>query len=523
MPSSGERKCPHAAKGEIIKDFNRPDETSGCKWNINPHTSRPFGERPKILPNILEVIGHTPLIHLNKIPKAEGIKCDMYAKCEFLNPGGSVKDRIGYRMVRDAIEKGVLKPGFTVIEPTSGNTGIGLAMACAVYGFRCIIVMPDKMSNEKVAALHVLGAEIIRTPIEAAFDSPDGLIAVAQRLEKEIPNSIILDQYKNPGNPLAHYDGTGSEILWQCENDVDMVVIGAGTGGTVTGIGRKVKEVAPNCTIVAVDPFGSILAQPEALNKTDVNYYEVEGIGYDFIPTVLDRSVVDKWIKVGDKECFTMARRLNLEEGILCGGSSGAALSAALLAAKDLKEGQKCVVILPDSIRNYMTKFVTDNWMEARGFSDPVNKFSASWWDKKVTELNLTPPQTFSENTTFETAYNFMKKNNVDQIPIIRSEDGYIMGAVTLLSLTNQMVSNNMHASDLICKAIYKKYIKVDKSTSLGKIGRILETETFVFVVEPQSDSKKLSIKGVVTQKDLLDYILQETTSNNTTNGTSKK
>jgi cystathionine beta-synthase len=276
-------------------------------------------------------------------------------------------------MVLEAEAKGLLKPGYTIIEPTSGNTGIGLAMASAVHGYRCIIVMPEKMSDEKVNTLRALGAEIIRTPTDAAFDSPEGLIAVSQHIQKTIPNSIILDQYRNPGNPLAHYDGTGAEILDQLDGKVDMVVMGAGTGGTITGIGRKIKEKCPTCTIVGVDPAGSILARPEELNKTDVEFYEVEGIGYDFVPTVLDHQVVDRWIKVVDSEALPMARRLIQEEGFLCGGSSGAAMACAMKLAKDLKEGQRCVVLLPDNIRNYMTKLVSDNWMEARRLKECVN------------------------------------------------------------------------------------------------------------------------------------------------------
>lgn len=223
-------------------------------------------------------------------------------------------------MVLDAEEKGLLVPGMsTIIEPTSGNTGIGLAMASAVRGYRCIIVLPEKNSDEKVNTLTALGAEIIRTRTEAKFNEPDSLVAVAQRLHKEIPNSVILNQYTNAGNPLAHYDGTGAEILYQLDGKVDMVVCGAGTGGTIAGVGRKMKENQPNCVVVGVDPEGSILAVPEKLNESDVTGYELEGIGYDFVPTVLDRDVVDKWMKVNDRMALPMARRLISEEGLLCG------------------------------------------------------------------------------------------------------------------------------------------------------------------------------------------------------------
>ena len=226
-------------------------------------------------------------------------------------------------MVLDAEERGILKPGVsTIIEPTSGNTGVGLAMAAAVRGYRCIIIMPEKMSDEKVNTLKALGAEIIRTPTEASFDEPESLIAVAQRLQKEIPNSYIPDQYRNSGNPLAHYDGTGSEILYQLDGKVDMIVLGSGTGGTVAGIGRKIKEECPDCVVVGVDPEGSILARPVEINETNVSMYEVEGIGYDFIPTVLDHQVVDKWIKSNDHLALPMARRLISEEGFLCGKSN---------------------------------------------------------------------------------------------------------------------------------------------------------------------------------------------------------
>merc|ERR1719187_2535316 len=232
-----------------------------------PHTLDKPKENINIMPNVLFNIGNTPLVRINRIAQSAGLKCEMLAKCEFFNAGGSVKDRIGLRMVEDAEKSGMLKAGDTIIEPTSGNTGMGLALAAAVRGYRCIIVLPEKMSNEKVMTLRALGAEIVRTPTSATWDSPESHISVAQRLLTEIPNSIILDQYRNPGNPLAHYDTTAEEILEQCEGKVDMVVMGAGTGGTISGIGRKLKEKCPSCVVVGVDPYGSILAEPENLNK----------------------------------------------------------------------------------------------------------------------------------------------------------------------------------------------------------------------------------------------------------------
>ena len=310
---------------------------------------------------ILETIGNTPTVKLHRI--GQELECDFYAKCEFFNPAGSVKDRIGWCMVEDAERSGRIKPGDTLIEPTSGNTGQGLALAAAVKGYRCIIVMPEKMSQEKQVALEALGAEIVRTPTEAAWDDPDSHISVSKKLNADIPNSHVLDQYSNPSNPNAHYDGTAQEILDDFGTELDMIVIGAGTGGTITGVAKRLKEEIPGINIIGADPVGSILG-----GGTEVKPYLIEGIGYDFIPDVLDNDLVDKYIKTDDEESFLMARRLIREEGLLCGGSSGSAMVAALQTAVDLDQGQKCLVLLPDGIRNYMTKFPNDDWMKENGF-----------------------------------------------------------------------------------------------------------------------------------------------------------
>ncbi|KAI7904866.1 cystathionine-beta Synthase [Cokeromyces recurvatus] len=350
----------------MTAELNHIFEQYNHKYNSSP--------APKISNTILDNIGRTPLVRINKIAKEEGLKCELLAKCEYFNAGGSVKDRIANRMIEEAEKAGILIPGVsTIIEPTSGNTGIGLALAGAVKGYRVIITLPEKMSKEKVDVLKGLGAEIIRTPTEAAWDAPESHIGVARKLRDEIPNAVILDQYCNPYNPVAHYDTTAEEILEQCDGKIDMLVAGAGTGGTITGIAQKLKEKCPNIKIVGVDPVGSLLALPESLNG-EVGSYQVEGIGYDFIPDVLKRNLIDVWIKSEDKPSFLMARRLIREEGLLCGGSSGTAMYAAVQAAKELKEGQRCVVILPDSIRNYMTKFLSDDWMRERGFLDEEPK-----------------------------------------------------------------------------------------------------------------------------------------------------
>lgn len=310
--------------------------------------------------NIMQAIGNTPSVKINRV--ARDLPCQIYAKCEFMNPGGSVKDRIGYEMVIKAQQQGRIKPGDTLIEPTSGNTGIGIAMAGAALGYRVIITMPEKMSKEKQIVLESLGAEIYRTPTEAAWDAPESHISLAQRLNQKIPDSHILDQYANPDNPGAHYRHTAQEIIDDFEH-LDMLVAGVGTGGTITGLAQRLKAHYPHISIVGVDPYGSILGGGD-----EVSPYLVEGIGYDFFPDVLDNELIDRYLKVNDKDSFLMAKRLIKEEGLLVGGSSGSAMWAAIEAAKTLNADQTCLVILPDSIRNYMTKFPDDEWMKQQGF-----------------------------------------------------------------------------------------------------------------------------------------------------------
>ena len=314
-----------------------------------------------ILNNILEAIGNTPIVRLDKV--GSELRCNLFAKCEYINPGGSVKDRIGFRMIDEAEKSGRIKPGDTLIEPSSGNTGIGLALAAAVKGYKLIITMPEKMSMEKEVVLEALGAKIIRTPTDVAHDDPKSLFSVAKQLQKDIPNSHILDQYSNNNNPDAHYSGTAQEILDEFGKDLDMVVISTGTGGTITGIAKKLKESISNIEIVGIDPIGSILG-----GGSDITPYHVEGIGYDFFPDVLDNSLVDRYIKTSDEDSFAMARKLIQEEGLLIGGSCGAAVWGAIEAAKNLDSNKNVLVILPDSIRNYLSKFVNNKWMTNNGF-----------------------------------------------------------------------------------------------------------------------------------------------------------
>ena len=314
----------------------------------------------RILPNILHAIGNTPLARLNSIGSEYNV--EILAKCEFLNPGGSVKDRIGWFMVEEAERSGRIKPGDTLIEPTSGNTGIGLAMAAAIKGYRLIITLPEKMSMEKQLMMEALGAEIVRTPTTAPHDSPESNFGVAERLRGEIPNAHILDQFGNPDNPRAHYETTAKELIEETDGRIDYFVAGVGTGGTIAGVAQRFREEIPDCKIIGVDPEGSIIGGGEPGGP-----YLVEGIGYDFIPDVLDQSLVDRYIKTNDAESFKLAMRLIREEGMLVGGSSGSAMQGVLEIAKECKDGERIVVILPDNVRNYMSKFLDPKWRAEKG------------------------------------------------------------------------------------------------------------------------------------------------------------
>eukprot|EP01133_Synstelium_polycarpum_P008430 gene8430-9916_t len=484
-----------------------------CTWKPNtteknPHTTR-AKESPKAYDNILQHIGNTPMVRINKL--ASHLKCELFAKCEFFNAGGSVKDRIGYRMVLDAEESGRIKPGDTLIEPTSGNTGIGLALAAAIKGYKMIITLPEKMSQEKVDVLKALGATIIRTPTEAAFDSPESHIGIAKKLNAEIPNSHILDQYANPSNPLAHYDGTAEEIIAQCEGKLDMIVCTAGTGGTITGIARKIKERMPHVKIVGVDPVGSILALPESLNDKILSY-KIEGIGYDFIPTVLERPLIDEWIKTEDKESFILARRMIKEEGLLCGGSSGSAMAGALKAAAQLGEGQRCVVLLADSIRNYMSKHLNDDWMVDNGFVDPVYpSYKATEEEKyqgaRVSDLHLPKPIVITANTSCSDAVELLQKHGFDQLPVV-SESKKVLGLVTLGNLLSHMTSHRSLPNDPVSKVMFRfhtsdEFVPIYPTTSLASLQKFFESHSSAIVTENDE------IVSIVTKIDLLTYLMK--------------
>jgi len=344
----------------------------------------PKDRRSGICDSVLDLVGQTPLVRMSRLAAHLGLhpSIDLVAKLEYFNAGGSVKDRIGLRMIAEAERDGRIQPGDVLVEATSGNTGIGLGLAAAVKGYRVVVTMPEKMSGEKVNTMRALGAEILRTPTAAAWDAPDSHISVAAALAASSPDAHMLDQYANAGNPLAHYEETAAELLAQTRGELDVVVMAAGTGGTITGVGKRIKEALPHCQVVGVDPVGSILASPAALNVNgEGSAYEVEGIGYDFVPSVLDRSVVDTWEKVDDAHALAMARDLIRYEGALVGGSSGSAMAGALAYIERMGpalHGKRIAVLCPDSIRNYMTKFLDDEWMAVRGLPTTYAQVAAA-------------------------------------------------------------------------------------------------------------------------------------------------
>ncbi|HEY6035446.1 MAG TPA: cystathionine beta-synthase [Kofleriaceae bacterium] len=449
-----------------------------------------------ILDSILDATGSTPMVRLSRIGR--DLPCELLGKCEFMNPGGSVKDRIGVKMLLDAEKSGRIKPGDTLIEPTSGNTGIGLAMAAAVRGYRVIITMPEKMSQEKQVVLEALGAEIIRTPTEAAWDAPESHIGVAKRLHEIIPNSHILDQYGNPSNPGAHEQGTGKEILEQCENKLDAVVMTAGTGGTITGVAKAIKAVLPKCQIVGVDPEGSILAGPG-----EIKSYKVEGIGYDFIPDVLDRRLVDRWVKSNDRDSFLVARQLIRQEGLLVGGSSGSAVWAAMQVCRDLGPGKRVVVILPDSIRNYLSKFVDDRWMRQQGF------LKADWEVGTVGDVMRTIGRraviSLDSNDKVSRATDMFKEHGISQMPVL--DQGKLAGILTESDLLHQLITGRVDRNTVVAEVMERKVSTVSMHAGSGELPRIFERGEVAIVVDEDK-----SVIGILTKMDLIEMLASRRT-----------
>ncbi|KAF2864356.1 cystathionine beta synthase [Piedraia hortae CBS 480.64] len=522
------------------------------------HLTSPPGPPPAVMSSILEQIGNTPLVQLSHLAARYKLPCKLYAKCEFFNSGGSVKDRIALRMIEDAERRGKLKPNHSVlIEPTSGNTGIGLALVGAVKGYRTIITLPEKMSAEKVAVLKSLGAEIIRTPTSAAWDSPESHIGVARRLEKEIPGGIVLDQYKNENNPLAHEFGTAVELLSQMkavEGRFAAVIAGAGTGGTITGLSRGLRKQDKSIKVIAADPEGSILAVPPSLNTaTEGRAYQVEGIGYDFVPDVLVQNEVDKWYKTDDRDSFLWARRLIREEGLLVGGSSGAAMSACmqyLAESKDLTPDDAVVVILPDSIRSYLSKFVDDDWLAAHDLDEPQQRPKETpitdqkpnqtppLRKAKIKDLRLKPIRTVTATATVSEAVEIMRDKGFDQIPVTsppnEGSSHQLAGMITLGNCLSYLASGKITSQSLVKDVMFNfaplqkssqeaeaivraremdgdEFIEMTTETSLEDLERFFVWNAAAVITERVGEGENAQLKpvAVATKVDLLTWMLK--------------
>ena len=369
-----------------------------------------------------------------------GLRCNVLAKLEFFNPGGSIKDRIGIAMIEAAEKQGLIEPGYVIVEPTSDNTGVGLALAALVKGYKMIFTLPDKMSHEKIDLLRAFGARVIITPTAVAPDDPANYVKVAERIVKKTPNSFMPNQYFNQSNPQAHYQTTGPEIWEQTAGKIDVLVATMGTGGTISGTARYLKEKNPNIKIVGVDPEGSMYHHEFYGTKGEILPYAVEGIGEDFMPSTLNLKIVDEIITVSDKEAFLTARRLTQEEGIFAGGSAGAAVFAALRVAKKLKENQTLVVILPDTGRNYVHKIFSDEWMTEHGFLEN-NEKRISVRDilkaksKRVKDLIFITP-----DAKLEDAIALMKKYGISQLPIIT--DGVQIGSIREITIMKNLTDD---------------------------------------------------------------------------------
>src|SRR5918996_1665034 len=391
-----------------------------------------------ITDSLLELVGHTPLLRLSRIGR--DMDCELLAKLEMLNPGGSVKDRIGLRMIESAEHEGLLRPGGTIVEPTSGNTGVGLAIAAVLKGYRCIFTMPDKMSPEKIALLRAYGAEVVVTPTAVPPDSPESYYRVADRLTEEIPGAFQPNQYHNPDNPESHYHSTGPELWEQTQGRVTHFVSGVGTGGTITGTGRYLKERNPEIVVVGADPQGSLYTGSEP------RPYLVEGIGEDFWPETLDRGVVDRWVTVSDRDSFGCARRVTREEGLLVGGSSGTAVHAALAVARELGPDHVVVVILPDSGRSYLSKLYSDSWMLEVGMLDrpgTAARIGEVLAEKRRIEPTIPDLVAVPAHVKVGAAIDLLQQYGISQMPVAKSDQpediSEIVGSIRERSLLDRV------------------------------------------------------------------------------------
>ncbi len=455
-------------------------------------------------PSVLDLVGSTPIVRLDRISR--DVPGQILAKLEYMNPGGSVKDRIGLAMIEAAERDGLLRPGGTIVEPTSGNTGAGLAIAAAIKGYRCIFVMPDKMSQEKIAILRAFGAEVVITPTAVEHDSPESYYSVSSRLAEEIPGGFKPDQYSNMANPDAHYHSTGPEIWEQTGGEIDAIVISVGTGGTISGVGRYFKEQKPAVLIVGADPEGSVYTSSD---PSDLQPYFVEGIGKDTWPDTMDPKVVDEWIRVSDRDSFLTARRLAREEGLLAGGSSGTTVWAALEVARRLGPDAKVLTMLPDSGRSYLSKFLDDKWMLEHGFlerSAPTPTVAELLHSKKADKSDVPALVTISSHQKVGEAINVMQRYSISQLPVVRDgEHGTladVIGSLQDRDLLDRVFKNADALHEDVVSAMQPPLATIDASASVDEIVAALTGRTNAVVVADEGRPV-----GVVTRSDLLEYL----------------
>jgi cystathionine beta-synthase len=449
----------------------------------------------QVIDTFLDAMGNTPLVRLNSVTR--GVKPTVLAKLEMLNPGGSVKDRIGIRMIEDAERKGQLKPGGTIVEPTSGNTGHGLAIAAAIKGYKCIFVMPDKMSQEKISLLRAYGAEVVITPTAVAPESPESYYRVAERLAAEIPGAYQPNQYFNPENPKAHYDSTGPEIWEQTDGKVDVFVAGIGTGGTISGVGRYLKERNPSVVVVGADPEGSVfsgdLPRP----------YLVEGIGEDFWPATFDPSVVDRYVKVSDGDSFRTARAITRQEGILVGGSCGTAVFAALEVAREFDADKTFVVLLPDTGRQYLSKIYSDSWMLQHGMLERPDVIRV---DEVLAAKGGELPQLVSvgAHEKVRQAIDTLQKHGISTAPVVREESADVaqfVGSIRDRELLDRIFRDPDALQADVAEVMAPPIALVEWSDPIESAFAELEHGPAVLV------AKSGQVLGVLTRSDLLEFL----------------
>lgn len=452
-------------------------------------------KNPNLKENIIQAIGNTPLVRLNRV--TAGLSSTIYAKCEFMNPGGSVKDRIGWWLIEDAEKKGLLKPGGTVVEATSGNTGMGLAITAAVKGYKSVFVLPDKMSAEKIKTLRAFGARVVVTPTAVGPTDPRSHYSVSERIAEETPNAYLANQYHNLANREAHYNTTGPEIWEQTGGQVDVFVAGMGTGGTITGVGMYLKEKKPSVQIVGADPVGSILHDYFKTGTMPTpQSYKVEGIGEDMLPANLDFKILDEIVQVTDQESFGMTRKLLLQEGLFIGPSCGAAVVAAVKYAKTLKEPKTIVVVLPDSGGRYLSKVYDDDWMRENGFLEPDDLGQVR---DLVNTVGAIQPITATAEHTVGMVIDIMRDKGISQLPVVKA--GKVVGIVAEADVLKALVDGRVQKDSSVAPLVGFGFavVSLDDPVSLVS-AHVSEGKMPILMVNGE-------VKSIITKIDLITYL----------------